>query len=367
MKKITTNTKTLSNAVAIANTYTSKEGDYAGAITLVGNDGMIEVKATDMMQTMVFKNIVFTSDDLTDPNFDAISLDGKKLATVLKVAKSDEVIIEINDDFIVVKSNRSRVKIEIHAKAQEITVVKDYGEKLELSSFVDSMESLFHAIDINNPKYELNGMLMQAKEGLVSMVATDTRRLAAVSKKANVKDLDIIIPKQAISTIIKHFNVEDVVAEADDVMLTVDTAMQSYSTKLINGKFPDYQRIMPVEFSHTINLSTKSLAEVVEEASMFESDILISIKNQTLCASDLSKNTEAFSQEDETIDDSIEIFFAVNAKYVLEFISSIEAETIELCFNAHNVPFVLKAVDHQEVIMPIILPDVFEDDIEKAA
>jgi len=366
MKKITTNTKKLLNAVANANNYTAKDGDYKGSVVLVGNNGKLEVKATDMMQTMVFKNIDFTSSDLTDPNFKAFSLDGKKLATVLKVAKSEEVIVEINDDFVVVKSNRSRVKIELHAQVQEITVEKGYGEKLDLSGLVNSMESLFHAIDVNNPKWELNGLLFQVKEKQINMVATDTRRLAVVSRETSMKNLDIIIPKHAVNTIVKHFDVVNIEAEADDVMFTIDTVMQSYSTKLINGKFPDYQRIVPAKFSQVIHLNVKSLAEVVEEASMFESDILVSIKDQTLSASDVSKNTEVFAEKDESIDIQTNIAFAVNSKYILDFISSINEEEIELCFNAQNIPFVLQTGNYQEVIMPVILPDVIED-VEVAA
>jgi len=84
MKTITTSTKTLKSVVAIANTYTSKDGDYIAAVTLVGNDGVLEVKATDTVHTVIFKNIAFISSDLTDPSFDAVTLDGKKLATALK-------------------------------------------------------------------------------------------------------------------------------------------------------------------------------------------------------------------------------------------------------------------------------------------
>ncbi|WP_152184413.1 DNA polymerase III subunit beta [Sulfurimonas indica] len=362
MKKITTNTKTLSNAVAIANTYTSKDGDYAGAITFVGNDGMIEVKATDNMQTIIFKNISFVSADLTDNSFDAITLDGKKLATVLKVTKSDEVIIELHEDHIVVKSSRSRVKISTQAKAQEIEIEKGYGKTLEIGNSIKSIHYLVHAIDTNNPKFELNGLFINVKKGNVDMVATDSKRLAVVSSETSMEDMHLILPRQTVLTIDKLFSDVDIETEADDVLFSIHSPFISYSTKLINGKYPEYKRILPTSFSQTVMLNVKEFKETVEEASMFESDILITIKNQALAASDISKNTNVQMQKDESMYIHTDLQFAIYAKYILDVLASCDSEEIQLCFNDSNIPIALKTGEFQEVIMPIALPDVEENE-----
>lgn len=368
MKKITINTKALLNAVANANNYTSKDGDFAGAITIIGNDGKLEVKATDMIQTIIFKNIGFVSSDLTDPNFDAISLNGKKLATVLKAAKSEEVIIELDSGFVTVKSNRSRAKIETREKVQEIEIAQGYGKKLELDGCVEMMDSMIHAIDQNNPKYELNGLLIEMGNGTVKMVATDTRRLALVSDAIESNDeVNIIIPKQAVITATKLFGNVEIKAEANSALFSMSSDFVSYSTKLISGSFPEYQRIIPKDFSQTVILDAKSLAEVVTEASMFNNDVIISIQSKVLLAKDIDGNTETYMPEDETMDPQTDIFFAVDSKYILDVISSSGEKTVELCFNEQNVPLVLKAGKLKEVIMPILLPDAPEKDIQEAA
>jgi len=367
MKKITTNTKTLLNAVATANNYTSKDGDFAGVITLIGKNGQMEVKATDMVQTIIFKNISFQSGDLTNQDFDTFSLDGKKLATVLKAAKSDEIIFEIDDNFIVVKSNRSRVKIEIFEKAQNVKIAKGYGKQINLSENILNMESVVHAIDQNNPKYELNGLLLKRDKQKISMVATDSRRLAVVSSEAKEEDIefDIILPKQAITTITKLFNGIDSEAEVDEVLFSIHSPFVSYSTKLISGKFPDYERIMPKNFNQTTLLNVTSLKEIASEASMFESDIIVSVDNQKLRATDVSRNTEVEMPQDETIDKNVNLFFAVNAKFILDILAVVKEEYIQLCFNETNLPFILKTGNLEEVIMPVQLPDEIE--MEEAA
>ena len=366
MKKITTNTKVLLNAVATANNYTSKDGDYAGAITLNGVNGQMEVKATDMMQTIVFKNIAFVSSDLTDNDFAPVTLDGKKLATVLKVAKSDEVIIEFADDHIVVKSGRSRAKIETMAKVQKIALEKGYGKSLDLGDSFDGMRYLTHAIDANNPKYELNGLLLEADGSKLTMVATDARRLATVSKPSSVEDVDVILPKEAIVTLNKLFSDVDFEAEVDEYKFSVYSPFVDYETKLISGKFPEYQRIIPKTFSQILILGTKEFTELVTEASIFEQDILINVSQDELTASDMSGNTKAIMPRSETMRLRKEFRFAVNSKYILDVLTNANSEEVELCFNETNLPFVLKADgDIQEVIMPVTLPE--ENEVEEAA
>ncbi len=366
MKTITTNKKVLLNAVATANNYTSKDGEFAGTITLNGVNGQMEVKATDMIQTIVFKNIAFVSSDLTDNDFAPVTLDGKKFSTVLKVAKADEVAIEFADDHIVIKSGRSRARIETMAKVQDIVLEKGYGKSLDLGECFDGMRYLTHAIDANNPKFELNGLLLEADGSNLIMAATDTRRLATVSKSSSTEDVSIILPKEAILTLNKLFSGMDIEAEADEHTFSVYSPFVDYETKLISGEFPDFQRIIPKIFSHIITLDTKQFAELITEASIFEQDIIINVSQDEITASDLSGSTEAIMPRSETMRSSAEFKFAVNSKYILDVLTNTSSEEVDLCFNETNLPFMLKVGgDTQEVIMPVTLPE--ENEVEEAA
>lgn len=361
MKKITTNTKTLQNAVATANSYTSKDGEFAGDITLIGKDGQMEIKATDGTQTIVFKNISFVSSDLTDVNFAPISLNGKKLATVLKVAKTDEVIVEIEANYITIKSGRSRAKIETTAKPQQITLEKGYGKKIDFDFSAEALNYMIHAIDQNNPKWEMNGMLLEVEKSQLSMVATDTRRLAVIKKSSSTEDMSIILPKEAVLTFNKLFADIEIELEANEYTFSVYSPFIDYQTKLINGAFPNYKNILPKEFAKTVTLNTKELEELTVEASMFEADIILNINSEEANASDLSGNTEASFPIVNSNNLEGEIRFAVNSKYILDILSNTKNKTVDICFNDTNIPFIIKVDDNtQEVIMPISLPDEIE-------
>lgn len=364
MKKITINTKTLLNAVATANNYTSKDGEFVGDITLAGNDGQMEVKATDNTQTIVFKNIPFVSSDLTDVGFKTFSLNGKKLATVLKVVKTDEVIIELEENFITVKSGRSRAKIETTAKPQNITIEKEYGKKIDFNFSNEALNYMIHAIDQNNPKWEMNGMLLEVKDSHLSMVATDTRRLAVIKQPSSTEEMSIILPKEAVLTFNKLFSDVEIETEADEYAFSVYSPFVDYKTKLISGTFPAYQNILPKTFSKIVSLDAKQLGDLIMEASMFETDILINISSEAVSASDLSGNTEASFAGIDDLED--EIKFAVNSRYILDILSNTKSKTVKICFNNTNIPFVIQTNENtQEVIMPVALPE--EDEIMEAA
>lgn len=358
--KLTTNKTQLTNAVAIANSYVSNEGDFKGKIVITGAKSNIVIKATDYIQTIALKQIPFVSSDLTVDTFDNFSIDGKKLLTALKATKTDELILEISQSHLVIKSGRSKVKIEIVYEVQEIKISTN-GNYLNIdSNLIADFKRIFHAVDSNNPKYELNGVLVQIIDGQLNLVATDTRRLSVSTCNTSDENMEIIVPKDAIQSMIKLFPTENVIAEFDDTTLTVKTQMITYSTKLINGAFPQWKRIIPSSYEETLTISRTKLAELIKEASLFEQQISINISEGKIVIKDKDNNTEI---EDTVLEESVNISFSVSAKNILDFLSSYDTENVEMNFNGSNLPIILIAdSQYKEVCMPIIVNNEKEVD-----
>jgi DNA polymerase-3 subunit beta len=366
MKTITLNTTVISNAVATASNYAPKDGEFAGKIVLVGQEGKVEVKASDYAQTIIYKGLEFICSDITIDSFEAFSIDGKKLSTVLKAAKTADVQIDIKADEIVVKSGRSKVKIETLAKTQDIQVTKG-GIEFDFGLEMGHMERILHAVDTNNPKYELNGVLLQASGGVLNIVGTDSKRLARASTEID-QDFEVIVPKSGIVSAIKLFDGFDVRAYLNDSSLTIHTDIIDYEVRLTNGKYPAWQRIIPQSFAQTLTFSRTALAELLKEVSLFETEVAIEIKQGKIILSDLKKATVV---EDSFEDENANMRFGVNSKLVLDFLASYEGEKVQLGFNDSNLPFMLIAdSSYSEVIMPIVLADaqdVDADDTEDMA
>lgn len=359
MKTITLNTNGLLNAVAVANNFMPVNGDFVGKLVLVGNSGKLEVKASDYERTIIFKEIGFVSSDLTNADFASISIDGRKLLTTLKAAKTDEALIELHTEHIVVKSGRSKIKIETLANTQNIEIVTGNGNSFNIGNKIGQFEQILHSVDTNNPKFELNGVLVQVNNGVFNIVGTDTRRLAAITSETDLENTSIIVPKNGINNIVKLFSGFDVSAEIDDSTLTVYTDGVLFQTKLINGKYPEWQRIVPVSFSQTMTIGRVRLAELVKEASLFDQQIKITIKDSIILLEDFEGSTKV---EDVFSDENTNFKFGVNAKAILDFLSSFSEENVQIGFNGTNLPVMFIAnPSYREVIMPIVMIEAEED------
>lgn len=363
--KLTVNTQSLTNAVAIANNYVlTTEGDFRGKLVMSGAKGNIIVKATNYIETIVLKNISFTSSDLTVDNFNAFSIDAKKLLTVLRAAKTDEVIMEIEKSSLIIKSGRSKVVIELLAEAQEIKTPSNSNYLNIDSNLVADFKKVYHAIDSNNPKYELNGVLIQISGGKMNLVSTDTKRLSVCEITTSDNDLEVIVPKDGISSIIKLFGTDNVIAEIGNTTLTVKTNNISYSTNLISGKYPTWGRIVPQSTSKNISIGRTKLLEMVKEASLFEQQIAIDIKGGKIVIKDKDGNTEI----EDTIETEEIIDFNINAKNIIDFLSSYDGEMVKIGFNASSLPIVLFGnSNYKEVVMPIIVKAVEVAEVQKVA
>ncbi len=350
------NKNQLTSAVSIAVAYMPKDGEFTGKITVEGHDGNIVVKSSDWIQTVILKNIAFQSSDITKDYFEPFTIDGKKLLAALKSAKTDEIVLELQNGFINLKSGRSKVKIETVAEEQNIKVSKGLNCLTMTNGLIDNFKKILHAVDYNNPKPELNGVLFQANAGNVNIVGTDTRRLSLVSyNETNGGNFDIIIPREGIVSIIKLFDGLGVDAYISDTELTIATENIEYSTKLINGKFPDYRRIIPKGHTQKVTLNKQKFYELIKEASLFIPEIKIVISDGSITIADNDGNCET----NDSIDDAnANIGFYINSKLVLDFLSSYDGETIQLGFNEKNLPISFIAdSNYCEVCMPIVMND----------
>jgi len=349
--KLTVNTQGLLNAVSIAAQFQNNEGDYANTICISGEDNMIEVKASNNRQAVHMKGLPFNAYVLTEDSFSGVSIESKKLISMLKATKSIDTVIDFEKSGVEVKCGRSKAKIALQENVQ--TFSEHTGEKtLQIDSdLIGHFEKALHSIDRDNPKYELNGLNLVIKDKKLSIASTDTRRLTISQSSVEYDDMDIIVPKEAVSSITKLFNGCSVSASISENFLVINTETISFTTNLISGSFPDWKRIVPSDVKHKITIGRTFLQDIIKDATLFESDIALIFTEETLHIHDLEKTL--YVQEDFVTGIEETFFVGVNGKYLLDFLGSCGDETVEFHYAAENLPFLLKAGDYQEVIMPI--------------
>ena len=316
-------------------------------VLIIANENLI-LKATDKEIGLKIKT------DAEILKKGKITINAKKLSDIIKALQNKEIEIKKEEDTIIITQENSIYKLSTFNTEE----FPDFPNPNDLNKFninqdifSDAIKKIFPVIDTNNPKYELNGALLNIKEK-TDFVATDTRRLALYKTKATGKEIKIIVPKRSISEI-KRILQNDMEIFYDEVYLILKNKNTLFFTKLINGKYPAYEKIIPNKFKYSLNLPKNEFLSHLKQISIISNEVKITIqKDEIIFESFTDENIKAktsFKTKTE-----IENFvFAVNSKYITDFLNVISSETFNLNLNEPNIPFELKDENFITIVMPL--------------
>ena len=286
------------------------------------------------------------------------TINGSNFLNIIRRLKDDNIIFEVIDNNLTIKQKRSNFKLPMYdANEYPSFPVLENLKSLNINTInlINSIKKITPSIDTNNPKFELNGALIDIKSQKINFVATDTRRLAVANlENISNEELQIIIPKKAIIEIQKLF-LDNATIKYDDTNLVVSNENYTFFTKLINGKFPDYERIIPNSLKYSFKLSKASLIEAIKLVTSIDSKIKVTFNSDAIIFESLDDDSESKTQIDSTLDIEDSFYIAVNSKYLLDFLSSTNNENINIGFNESNLPFYLEDGNFITIVMPIVL------------
>lgn len=353
--KFTITKNTIENIVSSMQPFLEKKD--ASAITshiyFEVSQNTLKLKATDYEM-----GLEATIENITDFDDGKSTVNGSNLLNIIRRLKDDNIVFEVINNNLNIKQNRSSFKLPMY-DANEYPTFPELNnlKKLDINiiNLINSVKKITPSIDTNNPKFELNGALLDIKSNKINFVATDTRRLA-VSNLENLsnEEIQIIIPKKAIIEIQKLF-FDNTIISYDETNLVLSNDKIKFFTKLINGKFPDYERIIPSSLKYSFSLSKSSLIESIKLITSLKPNIKITFSNNNILFESVDEDSEARTQIDVNLNIEDTFYIAVNSKYLLDFLSTTTNENIIVGFNESNLPFYLEDEKFVTIIMPIIL------------
>jgi DNA polymerase-3 subunit beta len=282
----------------------------------------------------------------------------KKLFKLFPELIDDEITLELLENTLIIKQQHSKFKLPTFDSNSFPTFPTTQDKPqitLDSLNLIQNLKKISPAIDTNNPKFELNGALINIKNDSTDLVGTDTRRLAiATIPGNNPETLSLIVPKKAILEIQKLF-LDQINIFFDETNLIIHNENYYFYTRLINGKFPDYQRIIPSTTKHQIVLPKKEMIDSIKMITTISQEIKMTLLSDSIIFHSLSAdNVEAKTElEIRTgLNDKFEISF--NSKYILDFISQINKNEFTMEFNEPTLPFILKDDNFITIIMPIV-------------
>ncbi len=283
---------------------------------------------------------------------------GKKLLDIIRILKDDEITLELLDNTLIIKQKHSKFKLPTFNPTSypAFPTINDKPQiTLDSLSLIQNLKKISPAIDTNNPKFELNGALINIKNDATDLVGTDTRRLAiATIPGNNSESLSLIVPKKAILEIQKLF-LDQIDIFFDETNLIITNENHYFYTRLINGKFPDYQRIIPSTTKHQVTLPKKEMIDAIKMITTISQEIKMTLLSDTIIFNSLSAdNVEAKTELELNtgLADKFELSF--NSKYILDFISQTNKNEFVIEFNEPSLPFIVKDDNFITIIMPIV-------------
>jgi DNA polymerase-3 subunit beta len=311
------------------------------------------IRATD---TEIGLQIVTREFQIDHPG--SFTANGKKLLDIVRILKDDEIVLELFDNSVMIKQKHSKFKLPVFdAEAFPKFPQLDDKPKIALDSMnlIRNLKKITPAIDTNNPKHELNGALINIQKEKTDLVGTDTRRLAiATIPNTSEEELDLILPKKAILEIQKLF-LDQIEIHYDQTTLVITNDDYFFFTRLINGKFPDYQRIVPQSLKYTIELPKREMLDAIRMITTISQDIRITFLPDSVLFNGISSDNVEAKTEIELrtgIPDRFEI--SLNSRYLLDFLAQIDHDRFTIGLNESTLPFMVRDENFITIIMPII-------------
>ena len=322
-------------------------------IFINANDSTLTIKATDNEIGLSYKsqNVNIVDEGIATAN-------GKKLLDIIKSLKDGEVILETIQNHLYIKQNNSKYRLPMQ-KADDFpdfpTIENKKRFNINAANLSKSLKKITNSIENTNSKIELTGALIDIKNSSINLVGTDTKRLSVYTLdiESQSEPFSIIIPKKAIVEIQKIFYENIEIYYDENIFIAISQNFEFF-TKLINGRYPDYERVIPKESKININLNREKMIEGIKTISMLSEIIKITINKENITFESINNdNSEAKTVIEQKFDIEDNIILGVKNRFILDFLSSIEDSEFTLSYNDVGLPFVLSSEELKTVIMPI--------------
>ena len=280
-----------------------------------------------------------------------ITISAKKLFDITRaLPESSKIDIQIEETKVIVKAKKSRFNLQTLPAQDYPVMTKEVDDAVELKLPQKEFKALLKQVDFamaqQDIRYYLNGLLIEIKDKNINIVGTDGHRLSFTSTSLNTPEqqAQVIVPRKTIVELVKLLNdTEDPV----EIVFSKNQVGFKFSdinliTKVIDGKFPDYSRVIPEGHGNSFNINRSLLLDSIED-------------NNLKLVSNNSEHEQA--EEELEIDykgDKIDIGF--NVTYLIDVLTNIQSDQLTIAFNDSSSSCLVTIPNNEKykyVVMPM--------------
>lgn len=299
----------------------------------------------------------------------SITVAAKKLFDITRaLPEGSEIDIQIEDNKAIVKAGKSRFNLQT-LPAKDYPLMKE-GEQdvkkivVPQNQLKDILKQVDFSMAQQDIRYYLNGLLFEVDGKKLNIVGTDGHRLSftSINLKETKEKSQIIIPRKTILELIKLL---DESKENVEINLSKNQATFTFNninliSKVIDGKFPDYNRVIPVGHENHFEIDRLELLSSMQRASILSNEKYRGIrmvidKNQLKLLSNNSEQEQA-EEELDIIYDGPAIDIGFNVTYLIDVLTNIQTSKLSFGFKDSSSSCLItipKNNDYKYVVMPM--------------
>src|SRR3954468_2643131 len=299
----------------------------------------------------------------------AVTVGARKLVDILRaLPEAAEVTLQQQDKRLLVKTGKSRFTLQTLPAEDFPRLAKPAGD---VARFSLSQKALRHVLGLvqyamaqQDIRYYLNGLLMVVEEKQLKLVATDGHRLAFASLKlaADLPRQEVIVPRKTVLELSK------LLADTEDaVNIEVSPSQAAFSfgsielvSKLVDGKFPDYTRVIPTQHKNRLVIEREPLRQALLRAAILSNEKFRGVRwvlgegSLKIVSSNAEQEEAQEEMEVKYSGDAIDIGFNVN--YLLDVLNNVPGAEIECALGDASSSALISYAsekDFKYVVMPM--------------
>jgi DNA polymerase-3 subunit beta len=299
----------------------------------------------------------------------SLTVSARKLQDILRaLPEESDVQLDVQNNRLQVKAGRSRFNLQILPAADFPALAAPADPPAQVHIPQKQLRELLHLVQYSmaqqDIRYYLNGLLLAFEDDQIRMVATDGHRLsyAAGAIEGKHEKREVILPRKAVQELVKLLADED-----EDVEVQIYASQVRFRfggiellTKVIDGKFPDYTRVIPTSYQKQISLERTTLQQALQRAAILSNEKFRGVR-WMLTANSLriscTNNEQEEAQEELEVSysaDALDVGF--NVTYLLDVLNNVQGERVVCAFGDANSSMLMTLPDRPDfryVVMPM--------------
>jgi DNA polymerase-3 subunit beta len=304
------------------------------------------------------------------PGEDAgLTVSARKLQEILRaLPEGTEAALDVQNNRLQVRSGKSRFNLQTLPVADFPAMADPGAPQAKVAMPQKALRELLllvqYAMAQQDIRYYLNGLLLVLEGGQVKVIATDGHRLSYAARPLGQQQekREVILPRKAVLELAR------LLADSEDaVTIEIFGAVVRFSfgstvltTKIIDGKFPDYTRVVPINYQKRFSIKRQELLQSLQRAAILSNEKFRGVRWMVAAGSlriFCTNNEQEEAQEELEISYSGEALdIGFNITYILDVLNNVHSESVECSFGDANSSMLVTVPDNREfryVVMPM--------------